>query len=124
MKPGKPPAFHEGHAAPLIQILAWLFLSFSLSAVVAQLATKKAMSIRFVAADLILLTAFVSPSKKARIIPSTTDTVPIDAGRRTNGDLFEPCWTSYWQWTSWSTRRNNPQCMEGSRTPSKARAEH
>jgi hypothetical protein len=70
MNPGKRPAFHESHAAPLIQILAWLFLSFSLSAVVAQLATKKAMSKRFVAADLILLTALVSPSKKTRIIPA------------------------------------------------------
>jgi hypothetical membrane protein len=74
----KRPVFHEGHAAPLIQILAWLFLSFSLSAVVAQFATKKAMSIRFVGADLILLTALVSHSKKARIISSTTD---FKAGR-------------------------------------------
>jgi hypothetical protein len=73
MNPRKRPAFHEGHAAPLIQILAWLFLSFSLSAVVAQFATKKAMSKQFVGADLILLAALVSPSTKLTPVVNTTD---------------------------------------------------
>jgi hypothetical protein len=73
MNPGKRPAFHESHAAPLIQILAWLFLSFSLSAVVAQFATKKAMSKQFAGADLILLAALVSPSTKLKPVVNTTD---------------------------------------------------
>jgi hypothetical protein len=60
MDAGKRPAFHEGHAAPLIQILARLFLAFATLAVVAQLATKKAMSRRLVGADFVLLAALVS----------------------------------------------------------------
>lgn len=60
MDAGKRPAFHDSHAAPLIQILAWLFLAFSTLAVVAQFATKKAMSRRLVAADFVLLAALVS----------------------------------------------------------------
>lgn len=59
MDAGKRPAFHEGHASPLIQILAWLFLAFSILAVVAQFATKKAMSKRLVKADFVLLVALV-----------------------------------------------------------------
>jgi hypothetical protein len=73
MDTGKRPSFQESHAAPLIQILAWLFLSFSLLAVVAQFATKKAMSRRFVGADFVLLAALVSPLKKAITLLSTTD---------------------------------------------------
>ncbi|KAI1561315.1 hypothetical protein PtrEW4_010677, partial [Pyrenophora tritici-repentis] len=57
MDVGKPPAFNEEHASPLIQILAWLFLSFSISAVVAQFATKTAMSKRLIGADYVLLAA-------------------------------------------------------------------
>ena len=60
MDAGKRPAFHEGHAAPLIQILAWLFLVFSILAVTAQFATKKAMARQFVRADFVLLAALVS----------------------------------------------------------------
>ncbi|RYO33462.1 hypothetical protein AA0111_g3815 [Alternaria arborescens] len=59
MDAGKRPAFHEGHAAPLIQILAWLFLVFSILAVTAQFATKKAMARQFVRADFVLLAALV-----------------------------------------------------------------
>ncbi|KAI1510817.1 hypothetical protein Ptr86124_009938 [Pyrenophora tritici-repentis] len=59
MDVGKPPAFNEEHASPLIQILAWLFLSFSISAVVAQFATKTAMSKRLIGADYVLLAALV-----------------------------------------------------------------
>lgn len=60
MDAGKRPAFQEGHAAPLIQILAWLFLVFSILAVTAQFATKKAMARQFVRADFVLLAALVS----------------------------------------------------------------
>ncbi|KAH8707011.1 hypothetical protein GQ44DRAFT_629129 [Phaeosphaeriaceae sp. PMI808] len=57
MDVGLHPPFHEGHAAPLIQILAWLFLTFSILTVVAQLATKKAMAKRLVGGDYVLLVA-------------------------------------------------------------------
>ncbi|KAH8622472.1 hypothetical protein IG631_22747 [Alternaria alternata] len=62
MDAGMRPAFHEGHAAPLIQILAWLFLVFSILAVTAQFATKKAMARQFVRADFVLLAA-LTPSQ-------------------------------------------------------------
>jgi hypothetical protein len=51
--------FSDGHAAPLIQILAWLFLTYSILSVVAQFATKIAMSRRFAAVDFILVAALV-----------------------------------------------------------------
>ncbi|KAI4604815.1 hypothetical protein J4E83_010966 [Alternaria metachromatica] len=70
MDAGKRPAFHEGHAAPLIQILAWLFLAFSILAVVAQFATKKAMSKRFVEADFVLLVALVFAAGQASTLLS------------------------------------------------------
>ncbi|KAL7780247.1 hypothetical protein CFE70_010269 [Pyrenophora teres f. teres 0-1] len=54
---GRPLAFNEEHASPLIQILTGLFLSFSISAVVAQFATKTAMSKRLIGADYVLLGA-------------------------------------------------------------------
>jgi hypothetical protein len=60
MDPGKRPAFHEGHAAPLIQVLAWLFLACSTLSVIAQFATKRAMSRSLVGADYVLLVALVS----------------------------------------------------------------
>ncbi|EFQ87538.1 hypothetical protein PTT_16942 [Pyrenophora teres f. teres 0-1] len=56
---GRPLAFNEEHASPLIQILTGLFLSFSISAVVAQFATKTAMSKRLIGADYVLLGALV-----------------------------------------------------------------
>jgi hypothetical protein len=59
MDGGKLPAFHEGHAAPLIQVLAWLFLAFSALSIIAHFATKKAMSRAFIRADVILLAALV-----------------------------------------------------------------
>jgi hypothetical protein len=51
--------FSKGHAAPLIQILAWLFLTYSILSVVAQFATKIAMGRRFAAVDFILVSALV-----------------------------------------------------------------
>jgi hypothetical protein len=60
MDAGTRPAFHEGHAAPLIQILAWLFLAFETLAVIAQFATKRAMSRRLVKAKFVLLATLVS----------------------------------------------------------------
>ncbi|KAJ5046858.1 hypothetical protein J3E74DRAFT_230424 [Bipolaris maydis] len=47
----KTPAFRDGHAAPLIQVLAWLFISFSALSVLSHFATKKAMSRPFTKAD-------------------------------------------------------------------------
>jgi len=70
MDAGKRPAFHDGHAAPLIQILAWIFLAFSTLAVVAQFATKKAMSRRLVAADFVLLAALVLSAGQAATLLS------------------------------------------------------
>ncbi|KAI4957707.1 hypothetical protein J4E86_004846 [Alternaria arbusti] len=70
MDAGKRPAFHDSHAAPLIQILAWLFLAFSTLAVVAQFATKKAMSRRLVAADFVLLAALVLSAGQAATLLS------------------------------------------------------
>lgn len=49
----------DGNAAPLVQILAWLLLSFSILFVGAQFGTKKALSRRFEMADLALLVALV-----------------------------------------------------------------
>lgn len=60
MDVGKLPAFNDSHAAPLIQILTWLFLAFSTLSIVAHFATKRAMSRPFTRADLILLAALVS----------------------------------------------------------------
>ncbi|KAI4923600.1 uncharacterized protein J4E92_007574 [Alternaria infectoria] len=71
MDAGKRPAFHEGYAAPLIQILAWLFLAFAILAVVAQFATKKAMSKRFVKADFVLLVALVFAAGQAATLLSS-----------------------------------------------------
>ncbi|EUC27472.1 hypothetical protein COCCADRAFT_111604 [Bipolaris zeicola 26-R-13] len=59
MDAGKTPAFYEGHAAPLIQILAWLFMAFSTLSILAHFATKKAMSRPFTTADGILSTALI-----------------------------------------------------------------
>ncbi|EMD87314.1 hypothetical protein COCC4DRAFT_49222 [Bipolaris maydis ATCC 48331] len=55
----KTPAFRDGHAAPLIQVLAWLFISFSALSVLSHFATKKAMSRPFTKADGILSTALI-----------------------------------------------------------------
>jgi hypothetical protein len=60
MDGGKRPAFHEGHAAPLIQVLAWLFLAFSALSIIAHFATKKAMHRPLTGADSILFAALVS----------------------------------------------------------------
>jgi hypothetical protein len=57
--PGIHPRVREGHAAPLIQILSWLFLSYAILSVAAQIVTKKVMSRSFVAVDFILVTALV-----------------------------------------------------------------
>lgn len=60
MDNAKRPAFREGRAAPLIQILAWLFLAFSTLSIIAHFATKKFLSRPFIKADFILLAALVS----------------------------------------------------------------
>ena len=60
MEAGKRPAFNPNHAAPLIQILTWLFLAFSTLSIVAHFATKLALSRRLTRADFILLSALVS----------------------------------------------------------------
>ncbi|KAF1354318.1 hypothetical protein EJ07DRAFT_168294 [Lizonia empirigonia] len=56
---GKRPAVHEGHSAPLIQVLAWLFLAFSSLSIITHFATKKALSRPLTRADFILLAALV-----------------------------------------------------------------
>ncbi|KAG9188191.1 hypothetical protein G6011_02114 [Alternaria panax] len=65
------PAFHEGHAAPLIQILTWLFFAFSMLAVIAQFATKRATSRRLVGADFVLLAALVLSAGQAATLLSS-----------------------------------------------------
>ncbi|EOA87066.1 uncharacterized protein SETTUDRAFT_153826 [Exserohilum turcica Et28A] len=59
MDNAKRPAFREGRAAPLIQILAWLFLAFSTLSIIAHFATKKFLSRPFIKADFILLAALL-----------------------------------------------------------------
>ncbi|KAH7069134.1 hypothetical protein BKA63DRAFT_545767 [Paraphoma chrysanthemicola] len=59
MDAGKRPAFQDDHAAPLIQILTWLFLAFSTLSIVAHFATKKAMSRPLARGDFILLAALI-----------------------------------------------------------------
>lgn len=59
MSVGKRPAVHEGHAAPLIQVLTWLFLAFLSLSIVAYFATKRALSRPLTKADLILLATLV-----------------------------------------------------------------
>ncbi|KAF3030316.1 hypothetical protein E8E11_000175, partial [Didymella keratinophila] len=59
MDAGKRAAFDDRHAAPLIQILTWLFLAFSSLSIIAQFATKKAMSRPMTKGDLVLLAALL-----------------------------------------------------------------
>ena len=106
MDAGKRPAFHDGHAAPLIQILAWLFLAFSTLAVVAQFATKKAMSRRLVAANFVLLAALVSiPGLRQDI--DTVMTLSLGVVGGTSRDTSESCWSGYREHTSWPCDRSN-----------------
>ena len=56
------PRFTDSNAAPLIQILTWLFLTFSILSVAGQFATKRAISRSFVAADVLLFIALVQSS--------------------------------------------------------------
>ena len=94
MDAGKRPAFHDGHAAPLIQILAWLFLAFSILAVVAQFATKKAMSRRLVAADFVLLAALVS-ILGLRQDTDTLTSLFLGVVGGTSRDASQSCWSGH-----------------------------
>ena len=94
MDAGKRPAFHDGHAAPLIQILAWLFLAFSTLPVVAQFATKKAMSRRLVTADFVLLAALVSISG-LRQDTDTLMSLSLGVVDGTSRDTSQSCWSGY-----------------------------
>jgi len=94
MDAGKRPAFHDGHAAPLIQILAWLFLAFSTLAVLAQFATKKAMSRRLVVADFVLLAALVSIPGLRQDIDKLMS-LSLGVVRGTSRDTPQPCWSGY-----------------------------
>ncbi|KAI1391130.1 uncharacterized protein F4822DRAFT_395663 [Hypoxylon trugodes] len=49
----------DERVAPLIQILAWLFLSFCIISVAAQFITKHAMSKPFEVTDILLFVALV-----------------------------------------------------------------
>lgn len=62
---GKRPAIHQGHAAPLIQILTWLFLAFSSLSIITHFATKKALSRPLTRYDFIQLAALVSLGSKS-----------------------------------------------------------
>jgi hypothetical protein len=53
------PTISEEHTGPLLQIFAWLFLTFSILCVVAQFATKRALSRRLEVSDHLLLVALV-----------------------------------------------------------------
>ncbi|KAF2833514.1 hypothetical protein CC86DRAFT_415307 [Ophiobolus disseminans] len=53
------PRFDGNHAAPVIQILAWLFLVYIILSVAAQFATKAAMARRFVGVDFVLVAALI-----------------------------------------------------------------
>lgn len=90
MDAGKRPAFDDGHAAPLIQILTWLFLAFSSLSIIAHFATKKAMSRPTTRGDLILLAALVS--ERRRWYAHITDQYTAVPGRRTSSYLLESRW--------------------------------
>lgn len=90
MDAGKQPALNDGHAAPLIQILTWLFLVFSSLSIIAHFATKKAMSRPTTKGDLILLAALVS--ERARWHTHIADRYTAVPRRRTSSCPPEPRW--------------------------------
>jgi hypothetical protein len=94
MDAGKRPAFHEGHAAPLIQVFAWLFLAFSTLSVIAQFATKRAMSRRFVGADYVLLAALVGVYAMKTCAP-ISDAYHSGSCYRPGNDSSQPCRSGY-----------------------------
>ena len=77
MSVGKRPAVHEGHAAPLIQVLTWLFLAFSSLSIIAHFATKIAMARPFTRADFILLAALVSTGSESISIACVTQSLQV-----------------------------------------------
>ena len=90
MDAGKRPAFDDGHAAPLIQILTWLFLAFSSLSILAHFATKKVMSRPTTKGDLILLAALVGG--KCSCHAHIADRYTAVSGRRTSSCFPESRW--------------------------------
>lgn len=113
MDVGKIPQVHKGHAAPLIQILAWLFLAYSILCVVAQFATKKAMSRRFASVDFVLVAALVSSLSMKSSRRTALTCVLADPGHRSGRHSPESCRSSHRKFTGWLVGGDDHGSMEG-----------
>ena len=110
MSTGKQPAFHPNHAAPLIQILAWLFLAFSTLSIIAHFATKLALSRRLTREDFILLSSLVSLFTKMHYGFLTSS---LDSRCRTNCIDSKSGRSNDWKLADWPAKGNRHGGLEG-----------
>lgn len=108
---GKRPAFDDRHAAPLIQILTWLFLAFSSLSIIAHFATKKALSRPTTKGDLILLAALVSG--KLPCHEHIADRYTAVPGCRRCSCLPESRWPGNWKFPGRDVGSNDHASLEG-----------